>query len=89
LKSPLSNILRVLLIGLVKFYQGAISPLFPGSCRYTPTCSQYMIEALKTHGPAAGFWLGLKRFGSCHPWGGSGYDPVPEKKKKIERGEKP
>ncbi|NJN25125.1 MAG: membrane protein insertion efficiency factor YidD [Cyclobacteriaceae bacterium] len=68
-----------MLIGLVRFYQGAISPLFPSTCRYTPTCSQYMVEAIKIHGPGRGFILGIRRFGRCHPWGGSGYDPVPHK----------
>ena len=65
------------LILLIKFYKHLISPLLPSSCRYTPTCSQYGIEALKKHGVFYGFWLTLKRFASCHPWGGSGYDPVP------------
>ncbi|MEM9981378.1 MAG: membrane protein insertion efficiency factor YidD [Bacteroidota bacterium] len=72
-------ILRYFLITLVRIYQWGISPWFPAACRYTPTCSQYMIEALKTHGPLKGAWLGLKRIGRCHPWGGSGYDPVPPK----------
>ena len=49
----------------------------PATCRYQPTCSSYMIEALKKHGPFKGLFLGLKRIASCHPWGGSGYDPVP------------
>lgn len=47
------------------------------SCRYTPSCSNYTVEAIKKHGPFKGGWLGLKRILSCHPWGGSGYDPVP------------
>lgn len=55
----------------------AISPYLPPSCRYTPTCSAYGIEALKKYGPFKGGWLTLKRIASCHPWGGSGYDPVP------------
>lgn len=66
-------------IGLVRFYQLAISPLFPPSCRYLPTCSQYTIEALQIHGFLRGTWLGIKRIARCHPWGGSGYDPVPPK----------
>ncbi|WP_089686530.1 membrane protein insertion efficiency factor YidD [Catalinimonas alkaloidigena] len=65
---------------LVRFYQLAISPLFPPSCRYTPTCSQYMLEAIRLHGPFRGGWMGLKRMSRCHPWGGHGYDPVPKKK---------
>lgn len=71
--------MRTLLIGVVRFYQVAISPWFPAACRYTPTCSQYMIEAIQKHGAWRGMWLGLKRIGRCHPWGGHGYDPVPEK----------
>lgn len=65
---------------LVRIYQLVISPLTPASCRFTPTCSAYMIEALKTHGLFHGGYLGLKRIFSCHPWGKSGYDPVPEKR---------
>lgn len=66
-----------ILIFPVKIYQWIISPLIGPSCRYTPTCSAYTIEALKKHGPLKGFWLSLKRILSCNPWGGSGYDPVP------------
>lgn len=66
-----------LLILLIRFYQGAISPHFPAVCRYTPTCSQYAVEAIRKHGPAKGTWLAIKRIARCHPWGGSGYDPVP------------
>ncbi len=62
---------------LVKFYKLSISPLFPGVCRYTPTCSAYCIEALKKHGPIKGLFLSIKRVLSCNPWGGHGYDPVP------------
>lgn len=62
---------------MVKFYQKAISPLTPATCRYTPTCSQYTLEALKKYGLFRGGWMGLKRIASCNPWGGSGYDPVP------------
>ena len=64
----------------VKLYQWLISPILPNSCRYDPTCSQYMIEALKIHGPIKGLWLGTRRISRCHPWGGFGYDPVPPKK---------
>ncbi len=71
-----------LLILPVKFYQYSISPLLPRSCRHTPTCSQYTIEALKVHGPLKGLYLGIKRILRCHPWGTSGYDPVPPPKKK-------
>lgn len=61
----------------IRFYQLCISPMLPAACRYTPTCSQYAIEALRKHGPLKGSWLALRRICRCHPWGGSGYDPVP------------
>jgi putative membrane protein insertion efficiency factor len=61
----------------VYFYRYAISPLLRPSCRYMPTCSQYAVEAVMKHGIFKGGWLALKRILSCHPWGGSGYDPVP------------
>lgn len=61
----------------VRFYQYCISPLKPPSCRYTPTCSQYTIEAIQKHGPLKGLFLAVRRLLRCHPWGGSGYDPVP------------
>jgi putative membrane protein insertion efficiency factor len=64
---------------LVRMYQLVISPWLPNACRYTPTCSQYMIEALEVWGPLQGTWLGLKRIATCHPWGGHGHDPVPTK----------
>ena len=67
---------------LIRFYQVAISPYTPASCRFTPTCSHYAIEALDKHGLLQGGWLALKRISKCHPWGSSGYDPVPEKKEK-------
>lgn len=66
-----------LFIALVRFYQMAISPLLPGSCRYTPSCSAYGVEALRKHGAWRGGGLTLKRILSCHPWGGHGHDPVP------------
>lgn len=75
-------ILGAPVILLVKIYQWIISPLYPATCRYTPTCSSYMIEAIRIWGPLRGTWLGLKRIASCHPWGGHGHDPVPERKKK-------
>ncbi len=68
------------MIGLVRCYQRFLSPLLPNVCRYRPTCSEYFIEALQTHGVVKGSWLGIKRILRCHPWGGSGYDPVPPKK---------
>ena len=76
-------------IALIKIYQYVLSPLLPSSCRYTPSCSAYGIEALKKHGAWKGGWLTMKRVARCNPWGGSGYDPVPEKiekrKKKDEK----
>ncbi|MEW7292498.1 membrane protein insertion efficiency factor YidD [Aquimarina sp. 2304DJ70-9] len=65
-------------IGFVRLYQILISPLTPATCRYQPTCSHYTIEALRKHGLFKGGKLSVKRIFSCHPWGGSGYDPVPE-----------
>ena len=69
--------LTKLLVWPIRFYQMAISPLFPAACRYTPTCSQYAIEALRKYGPLKGLWLAARRILRCHPWGGHGYDPVP------------
>jgi putative membrane protein insertion efficiency factor len=66
-----------LFILIIRIYQGAISPLFPSSCRFTPTCSAYGIEALRKYGAVKGGWLTLKRILSCNPFGKSGYDPVP------------
>jgi putative membrane protein insertion efficiency factor len=64
-------------IFLVRLYQVVISPLTPASCRFDPTCSHYTVESLKKHGLLRGSWLAIKRIFSCHPWGKSGYDPVP------------
>lgn len=73
--------LRKLVIWLlllpIYFYKGAISPLTPPSCRFTPSCSTYAIEAIRRHGPLRGLYLAIRRILRCHPWGGSGYDPVP------------
>ncbi|HPF11340.1 MAG TPA: membrane protein insertion efficiency factor YidD [Flavobacteriaceae bacterium] len=77
----LRKVLIAPFIVLIKGYQKFISPIFPSTCRYTPTCSHYAKEALEKHGLLKGGWLSIKRIGSCHPWGGSGYDPVPEKKR--------
>lgn len=76
----IKTILKILaapFILLIKFYQLVISPTLPASCRFTPTCSQYGIEALKKHGVFKGGWLTIKRIAKCRPGGGSGYDPVP------------
>jgi len=64
-------------IFLIRVYQYTLSPFIGRSCRYTPTCSAYSVEAIRKHGPFKGGWMALKRIGSCNPWGGSGYDPVP------------
>ena len=64
-------------LGLIWFYQKAISPWLPSACRYTPTCSQYAKEALIKYGIFKGSWLAAKRILSCNPWGGHGHDPVP------------
>ncbi|MGB2224776.1 MAG: membrane protein insertion efficiency factor YidD [Polaribacter sp.] len=76
----MKKILTYPFILLIRFYQTVISPLTPPTCRYSPTCSQYSLEALKKHGLFYGGWLAIKRIISCNPWGGSGYDPVPDKK---------
>ncbi|MGN6508131.1 MAG: membrane protein insertion efficiency factor YidD [Chitinophaga sp.] len=73
----LMQLLSLPFIILIKFYQWCISPWLGSRCRYTPTCSQYGLEAFKKHGPFKGGWLTIKRILSCHPWGGHGYDPVP------------
>jgi putative membrane protein insertion efficiency factor len=64
-------------LGLIKGYQYLISPLLGSSCRYTPTCSNYGVEAIQKYGPFKGGWLTIKRITRCHPWGGHGHDPVP------------
>ena len=73
----MKNLIRNFFIYLIKGYQFFISPYTIPSCRYTPTCSEYSIQALKKHGTIKGIWLICKRIISCNPWGGNGYDPVP------------
>lgn len=70
-------LVQCVFLALIFFYQKCISPLFPSTCRFVPTCSQYAVEAIRKYGPFKGGWLALKRISRCHPWGGSGYDPVP------------
>ena len=73
----LKSLLVKLLTAPILFYQRCISPLTPPSCRFTPTCSQYALEAIRKHGPLRGTYLAVRRLLRCHPWGGYGYDPVP------------
>ena len=73
----ISTVIAKIMLGIIWFYRHCISPLLPPVCRYTPTCSQYAVEAIKKYGPFKGGWLAAKRIMRCAPWGGSGYDPVP------------
>ena len=74
----LSVFLRSLIRGLIRLYQLVISPLLPVPCRYAPSCSHYAADAVTRFGVLRGGWMAMKRIGRCHPWGGTGYDPVPE-----------
>jgi uncharacterized protein len=74
------KIFTIILLIPVKFYQYSISPLFPGACRFTPSCSEYTVQALKKRGVIVGLFLSLWRILRCNPFGGHGYDPVPDKK---------
>jgi putative membrane protein insertion efficiency factor len=76
--------MKSLLVGLVKVYRNAISPMLGPKCRYTPTCSAYAIEAIENYGAWQGSILAVKRILRCHPWGGHGYDPVPNKDPKTK-----
>jgi putative membrane protein insertion efficiency factor len=80
-KGGLGRLLGLTLRGTIRAYQLLISPVLPPSCRYYPSCSQYAAEAVERHGPWHGLLLAAGRLLRCHPWGGSGYDPVP-----VERG---
>ena len=75
------SLLALPLILLVRLYQVILAPFMGGHCRFQPTCSAYALDALRTHGAVRGTWLTLRRITRCHPWGGFGYDPVPERKK--------
>lgn len=75
--SVILKLIIALLIIPIKLYKYLISPILPNACRYSPTCSEYAVNALKKHGPFKGLYLAIKRILSCNPWGGSGYDPVP------------
>ncbi len=78
--TPVSKALAWPLIQLVRFYRLAISPWLGANCRFDPSCSSYTIEALQIHGVLKGSGLAVRRISRCHPWGGSGYDPVPDVK---------
>ena len=82
--SAVSKVLAWPLIKLVQFYRIVISPWLGANCRYQPSCSSYAIEALQTHGVLRGSYLAARRIGRCHPWGGSGYDPVPARQDKDD-----
>lgn len=77
------NFVKRIAIFPVKLYQWTISPLLGSNCRHAPTCSQYTIEAIQEWGAMKGIWLGMKRIAKCHPWGTSGYDPVPKRENPI------
>jgi len=72
----------------IRIYQWIISPLLPNSCRYEPTCSEYMLLSIQEWGVFRGLGLGLKRIARCHPWGGHGFDPVPKKENNDKKTEK-
>jgi putative membrane protein insertion efficiency factor len=76
-EDPVSRGLGLALRGMIRIYQLLVAPVLPPSCRYWPSCSHYAAEAVVRHGPWRGTFLGLRRVLRCHPWGGSGYDPVP------------
>lgn len=73
----ISRVVRQIYVLPIKFYKACISPMLPASCRFTPSCSTYALQAIMKHGVFRGSWMAVKRIMRCHPWGGSGYDPVP------------
>lgn len=73
MRNPIGTVVK----GLIMLYQRLVSPLFPPSCRFTPTCSNYALQAIDRHGVLKGGWLAVKRVSRCHPWHEGGYDPVP------------
>lgn len=75
----ITSVFSQVFIALIRGYQLVLSPYLPSSCRHTPSCSHYTIDAIREWGAAKGTWLGIKRILRCHPWGTSGYDPVPKK----------
>jgi len=79
--AKIKRTVRAIIIGVIKAYRYLISPFFPSSCRFTPTCSEYALEAVSEHGAVRGAWLSVKRIGRCHPLGSNGFDPVPSQSK--------
>lgn len=79
MSGPVGKVLAQPLLGLVWVYRHAVSPLLGVNCRFVPTCSEYAAQALEEYGGVKGGWLAVKRISRCHPWGGSGYDPLPER----------
>lgn len=71
------------LAGACRLYKRLLSPLLPAACRFTPTCSEYAAEALTIHGAGRGSWLAVRRICRCHPWGGHGHDPVPDRSRDV------
>lgn len=84
--NALSKALAWPLVQLVRLYRVAISPWLGSNCRFEPTCSNYAIEALQTYGVLKGTWMAMRRIGRCHPWGGSGYDPLPNRSEGKDEG---
>lgn len=81
----MGKFVKKLMLGMIRWYQTCISPMHPGCCRYTPTCSAYMMQAIEKHGPFRGLMLGLWRILRCNPFSKGGYDPVPEPKASRHR----
>ena len=77
--------LSAVIIAIIRFYRYFVSPMFPPSCRFQPTCSEYMISAIQSYGPSHGIWLGLKRIGKCWPGRPGGFDPVPKNQDNTRR----
>ena len=80
-----AGVLNLVLLGTVRAYQLLVSPLLPPSCRFMPSCSEYAADAIRQHGALRGIGLALHRLARCHPWGGSGYDPVPKPGAFVQR----
>lgn len=73
---PVAWLLTAVIVGGVWLYRVTLGPFMGGQCRFDPTCSQYMLDAVAKHGPIRGAWRGIRRIGRCHPWGGWGHDPA-------------